>query len=317
VSAGEGALKLQLGTSLANLVVTKASFDIEAKKNVVVKAVTFDSVGGAPSRTFYLVTGKSKNYSQYSSLPNADLNCTSKSDSGPDSGASDNCRWNIDAQWTKIELSALTGEFGLEGGADGTGPTTFDVGTVGDGFLSCPSNPTQPNDIPAKSDSSGLTVSGSRFDNVDDPLAAGGAPACVPVPYALSTTCPSGQTGSCTNFQYDPLSQGTNMAFTFHVEWPLEAIPPTGIKGIQPTLQFFINGNPVGLELNFCPEISPQFGADGEFTGITDALPADQDPAPGTQAGCLVKRTVEQVGNQVKVVEDAYVQGDYVMVRAK
>ena len=100
---------------------TKGSFDIEAKKNAVVKAVTYDQVGGAPPQTYYLVTGTSKNNPRIPSLPNADLSCSAKSDSGPDSGASDNCRWNITGQWTKIEFTAIVGEFGLEGGADGTG----------------------------------------------------------------------------------------------------------------------------------------------------------------------------------------------------
>ena len=233
VSVGEGALRLALGSSLSGLVVTKGSFDMELKKNAVVKAVTYDQVGGAPSQTYYLVTGTSRNNPLYSQLPNADLSCSCHSDSGPDSGASDNCRWNITGQWTKIEFTALVGEFGLEGGADGTGATTFDVGQIGDGFLACPSiaTPQTPSEIPGPAPQPGQpTISGARLDNVDDPLVPGGAPTCVVVPYEITTTCPAGVSGTCTNFEYDPLDQGSNMTFTFHWEWPLEAIPPTGIE---------------------------------------------------------------------------------------
>ena len=115
----------------------------------------------------------------------------------------------------------------------------------------------------------------------------------------ISSTCPDGFSGSCTNFVYDPLHQGTHMAFVFHWEWPLEDIP-----------------NPLPVELDFCSEIVPEFAEDGTFIGLADGSPSppDQEPAitaPGTQAGCLVRRTVKQVGNQIQIVEDAYVQGDY------
>jgi hypothetical protein len=163
----------------------------------------------------------------------------------------------------------------------------------------------------------GLVLNGSRLQNVDDPApdAVGGstAPACVVVPYVVSTTCPTGVTGTCTNFVYDPLNQGTHMAFAFHWKWPLEPIPPNGVDGIAATLQFFINGNAIGLDLDLCQEIVPIYDANGNLTGVDPTKPPfDQDSAvAGTQAGCLITRTVKQVGDKVQVNEDAYVQGDY------
>ena len=165
---------------------------------------------------------------------------------------------------------------------------------------------------------SGLALNGTRLQNTDDPApdAVGGSPApqCVVVPYVVSTTCPAGFSGTCTNFVYDPLNQGTHMAFAFHWEWPLEAIPPLGIGAIANTQQLFLNGNATPLELDLCSEITPEFAVDGTFTGLADGSlsPADQEPTTaGTQAGCLVRRTVKQVGDQIQIVEDAYVQGDY------
>ena len=159
-----------------------------------------------------------------------------------------------------------------------------------------------------------LVQNGTRLGNVSDPLAPP-IPGCVVVPYIVSGTCPAGVTGAaCTNFTYDPLNQGTNMAFVFRWEWPLEAIPPGGIGAIQNTGQLFINGNPTPLNLDLCREIVPAFALDGTFTGLATGSPppADQETSvPGTQAGCLVRRVVKQVGNQIQLIEDAYVQGDY------
>ena len=135
------------------------------------------------------------------------------------------------------------------------------------------------------------------------------------VPYVVSPTCPVGVTGTCTNFTYDPLDQGTRMAFAFHWVWPLEAIPPLGIQAIPLTGQLFLNGSTTPLNLDVCPEIIPAYGVGGTFTGLAVGSPSpiDQEsPTPvGTQAGCLVRRTVQQVGNQIQLIEDAYVQGDY------
>ena len=107
------------------------------------------------------------------------------------------------------------------------------------------------------------------------------------------------------------------MTFTFHWEWPLEPIPPTGIEGVNPTVQFFINGNPVGVELDFCPEVVPVYSTDNVLIGVDPAHPPiDQDGAVGgTQAGCLLQRQVKQIGDDVQVIEDAYVQGDYTATR--
>ena len=162
----------------------------------------------------------------------------------------------------------------------------------------------------------GLVLNASRLDNVTDPTTdpAGSAPpACVVVPYVVSATCPTGVTGTCTNFVYDPLNQGTHMGFAFHWKWPLEPIPPNGVNGVAPTLQFFINGNAVGVDLDICPEIVPQYDSNGNLTGIDPTKPPfDQDSSvPGTQAGCLITRTTQQVGDKVQVTEDAFVQGDY------
>jgi hypothetical protein len=174
------------------------------------------------------------------------------------------------------------------------------------------------------SGSGSLAFTGVRLDNVNDPspTAVGGftAPACVVVPYVVSTTCPTGFTGACTDFVYDPLDQGTHMAFHFTWTWPIEGIPVGGIDAIPETLQLFINGNPVPVDLNLCAHSLAVYDVNGDFVKLiadpsyTGPLPHPQDQdtvAPGTQAGCLIGRNVIQNGSGLKLVEDAWVQGDY------
>jgi hypothetical protein len=327
VSVGEPPLVLQLGTSLSGLLVTKASLDIEAKKNAVVKAVAYDSTGA--TQTFYLLTGTSKTNSAYSYLqgPNVDRSCSCASDSGPDSGARDNCRWNINGQWTKLELSALVGEFGLEGGGDGTGPSTFDLGKPYEGQLGCPIPGSDSNIIPPKTGPNSLVYSGYRLDNVDDIVndVLVEAPTCENVPYTATATCPTG-TGACTDFVYDPLHQGTNMAFYFKWEWPPEPVPTTGglngtggISAVPYTTVSF-NGGPA-RPLDICKNIVPIYEdvnntpldpSDDVFTGIDPAFPPpDLEATAGTQSACLISRDVKQnADGTLSITEGAYVQGD-------
>lgn len=216
-----------------------------------------------------------------------------------------------------IFTGAAAGACALNASAPGYGSTSSQQFSVVQqaGNLDCPGG----NNAFGTTSSGGLALDGARLDNVADPApdAVGGSapPACVVVPYVVSATCPSGFTGICTNFVYDPLDQGTHMAFAFHWEWPAEAIPVGGIEAVANTQQLFLNGSPTPLELDLCPEIIPAFDEDGALIGLapTSPSPFDQEAPtpPGTQAGCLVRRTVEQVGGQIRIVEDAYVQGDY------
>ena len=202
---------------------------------------------------------------------------------------------------------------------DGVSLPLFDV--VQPGQLGCPGD----NNTFGAGGAGDLVVNGTRLDNVNDPTidppSSTTPPGCEIVPYVVSATCPDGVTGACTDFIYDPLHQGTHMAFVFHWEWPLESIPLPGIDAIQNTVQLFINGSTTPLELDLCPEIVPDFAGDGTFIGLAPGSPPPDDQEfptpPGTQAGCLVRRIVKQVGGQIQVIEDAYVQGDYTATRPK
>ena len=314
-------LKIALGSQIsANLVVRRTSLKINAKKNAIIRAVV--NLNGS-TQTFTLKTGLSA--TGQPNPPFLQFCNAGVSDSSPDSNA--NCpAWEFDGAWKDITFYTDAGEWSLASGS-----STFSLAEFS-GLLGCDASNRDIDEIMA---TNGLTSSGYRLGNVADPQLSEPTPSCVIVPYVFTATCPAGITvppGSvCTNFVYDPLNQGTHMAFYFQWKWPPEAFPLSGdIDDIRETLQFFLNGNTVGFELNLCPEIRPQFDdagtpddpTDDVFTGIDPNplyAPHDQDTslgAPGTQAGCLITRDVIHSGTRVLLIEGAYVQGDYVGSRS-
>ena len=310
-------IKIALGSQLpAGAVVRHTRLEVNAKKNAVIRAVL--SANGQ-TQTFKLRTGTSASGQPG---PNEQFCFPGVSDSSPDSAS--NCTWEFGGQWEEVTFFTDVGEWSI---AAGTLPSAFELIEF-TGVLGCdPTNQT----ISEISGPDGLTSSGYRLDNVADPLVPGPTPECVVVPYIYEAECPEGLTlppdPVCTNFVYDPLTQGTHMAFFFQWNWPAEEVPASGgIDAIPETLQFFLNGASVGVELDICPEIRPQFDDNGTpddptddvFTGIDPAFPpADQEPTvPGTQAGCLITRELIQNGDQIRLIEGAYVQGDYVGSRS-
>jgi len=302
-------------------VVQQTTLKLNAKKNAVIRANLF--LNGVPTgRVFYFRSGLSAD----GILATDETECNAGiSDSNPDSGAS--CEWKfpkgteVPAQWDRVTLTAETGEIGV--GGPGT-VSEFRLAIPAQGLLGCD---TSNRDIDTTVGNNGLVFDGVRLANVADPKTPTGEPnppACAVVPYAVSPTCPAGVIGtSCVNFLYDPLNQGTHMAFHFTWQWPIEALPTGGIDAIPNTLQLFINGSATPVELDICPHTKAVY-VDGEFDRlIADPLytgpnphPQDQDlTAAGTQAGCLIHRDVLQDGTGLKLVEEAWVQGDYVSLR--
>ncbi len=116
-------------------VALSASLDVDLKQNAQILAVAF--LGGAPVARYELVSGSTitSPVAIPAGLPGADLpiaetrQCNNPSDSGPDAGALNNCRWNLShPSWTgapdttafdTLTLYAVSGSFSLQGGSDG------------------------------------------------------------------------------------------------------------------------------------------------------------------------------------------------------
>lgn len=118
-------VKLGLGSDVSGLAAIDANafyrleLDIEVKQNA--EFLLQILADGSVIDEFRLRTGGSIVAGEGSTAPgSADkiLNCTAQSDSGPDSGARDNCRWTVDALGTEFRLIPVTGEGSLEGGGD-------------------------------------------------------------------------------------------------------------------------------------------------------------------------------------------------------
>jgi hypothetical protein len=107
------------GSSIDANAFYRLELDIEVKQNAVFLLEIL--IGGTVADQFYLRTGTSIVAGEGSTSPgSADhiFNCGALSDSGPDAGSSDNCRWVVEALGQQFRLTPLVGEGSLEGGGD-------------------------------------------------------------------------------------------------------------------------------------------------------------------------------------------------------
>jgi len=138
--SGSEALTLSLNNDAADalegLNFESMELDVEAKQDAWVLATA--TLGDDPVGTFELRTGGSvvafegtdpaeaTPWLATSTSADPIANCLGRSDSGSDNGANDNCRWVVapDVPFDTVTFTALSGEFGLEGGEDGTPAAT-------------------------------------------------------------------------------------------------------------------------------------------------------------------------------------------------
>jgi hypothetical protein len=104
----------------------RLELDIEVKQNAAFRLEIL--IGGAVTDQYYMRSGTSIVAGQGSPAPGSRIfNCTAQSDSGPDAGSRDNCRWIVDTLGQEFRLVPLVGEGSLEGGGDfGTGTAAYD-----------------------------------------------------------------------------------------------------------------------------------------------------------------------------------------------
>lgn len=128
ISSGES-MTFETSGVIADYEIAEVQLDVEVKMGAEVQVQTF--LGTTQIETFKLRSGSSIVADQgmepsgqiatsTSGTPIA--NCRQPSDSGPDAGSLDNCRWVIkDIQpFDKMVFTALSGEYSIEGGGDGT-----------------------------------------------------------------------------------------------------------------------------------------------------------------------------------------------------
>jgi len=123
ISAALGeSIQFGLGSTVGEATIDANAFyrlelDIEVKRDAEILLEVL--IGGATTAEYYLRSGDSIIPDEGSSDDGAAVfNCQARSDSGPDSGGLDNCRWIIDELGQEFRISTLAGDASWEGGGD-------------------------------------------------------------------------------------------------------------------------------------------------------------------------------------------------------
>ena len=234
---------IQLGDANA---FDRLELDLEVKGDVTLK-LEVDFHGSV--RTYTLLAGSA----QVGGNPtppgtvfnptNSDVpfKCSAASDSGPDSGPSDNCRWIIEDVGTSFKITPKLGEFSFEGGGDYAGSEaflnrTFIYLTRADGILNC-GDSRETGDAAAR-----IACSITRLDAPGE--------TCVPVPYVFRTDVADDGTQSCI-FEADMGTQQlvANIFTSYGLETQedlTDDLPDLGVWQPRPLskIHFNINGTP-------------------------------------------------------------------------
>lgn len=284
ISADEAeSVTFGLGTELATSPSTDAnafwrlSLDIEVKRNAEFLLQVL--AGDAVTSEFRLRTGSSIVAGEGSTTqgsPDRILNCSARSDSGPDAGQLDNCRWIVDALGNGFRLVALQGEGSLEGGGDY--PDSYAKNTVvylteGDvGALGCES-PTVPEDTQSSTIGDGVNTAQCAVTRID-PTGLGGS-CTTAVGYLFRSIDGVAEGCELIKAAGEQLAASITIAFPPETATPLGDEPLTQIRfsdgagGLVPftpprcsgTVVDDRNGNPTILEVltvpGFAPDIVP------------------------------------------------------------
>jgi hypothetical protein len=268
---------------LSGLSTAIAELDVEAKQDAAVVATTY--FNGELAGVYELRTGgaiipgegtdpdPATPWLANSTAAAPVANCSDRSDSGSDSGANDNCRWVITAgiPFDEIHLSANSGEFSLEGGADGTpsNPTSDFVGpesvfylTDIDGILDC-----------------GDTV--SVGDGITTPqgiitrLNYFTTPECVLKPYTLESTFSDGEQQISFAPDGDVVAR-YSAALTF--------LPELATNPLSQVLQYDPEADGTFVDMQWCEDstITQSIGTAGELVRT-----ATSATLPGGESWCI------------------------------
>ena len=234
----------QLETEIPKVAFYRLELDIEAKSNLALELQVL--LGDAVVDRFVLRTGSSIVAGEGSALPGARIfNCSAQSDSGPDAGGRDNCRWVIDALGQGFRLKPLAGEGSLEGGGDpGTLSTDIYLTEAEIGALGCGPGSTVPIAENTNTIGDGENEAQCAVTRVD-PTDFGGQ--CTqPVGYVFRNL--GGGAEGCELLK----SPGEQLAASIHIRFPPEV---TQVLGDEPLTQIqFSTGDPSEPLVGFEPE---------------------------------------------------------------
>ncbi len=303
-----------------------ASLDIDLKQSarILASASLSTDPAGTPPALFELQSGA--NIGATPTTGATVFTCNNPADSGPDSGANNNCRWEISApSWTResadpltaplgedgvqfdtLTLTALAGSFSLMGGADGP---VDDAAFPLPPYFGADGDP----------DTNDVSISGaSIFELVEGELGCGDT-ATLSGPIASSWTRLNDFTGgNCAAFPYSSRSgtdaEGAFAEFTKPLDYQTSAQAlwattfVVGAGNTIPPIRVYLDRLD-GTQIEFSPLLACP---DGYFLNGTFVGPSAQPAAP---TACLVT-AVRGTGKLNKsVTYTAYIYGDAVMRR--
>ena len=302
----------------------RIELDLEVKKDAKIILTTY--IAGSISRVYELrsggsiVAGDGLFPAADGSWPEADpanrvVNCSARSDSGPDSGPSDNCRWIINDLGQTFKIEAAVGEFSLEGGGD-WGADADDNNSI----------------IHLTWVVEGDLICGGTTPTID--VGAGEGGSCV------VAGPPRPESGTCTTVSYvlrsfDDTQQGcefikapgqyvASMTITFPYEprTELDSVPPTTVEfsdGAGGLVAYtpvpFCTGTVGGTADN--PTIEEVLTGTTRPPGYVDVIPE----TPIVDWACILEQTVEHMGPlsdpQMQVTQRVLFWGDFRAARGE
>jgi hypothetical protein len=323
-SIGES-IKLGLGADVAASPLIDANafyrleLDVEVKANA--EFLLQILAAGAVTEEFRLRSGSTIVAGEGSTAPGSPdriLNCQAQSDSGPDSGARDNCRWIVDALGQQFRLIPLSGEGSLEGGGD-FGTTGYANNSLlyltkaAIGALGCNSSQV-PQGTNTTTVGDGTTTAQCGVTRVD-PTGLGGS-CTTAVGYILRDSAGGiGQGCELNKVPGEQLAASTDILFPPEPSTALGAEPPTTIQfstNVPGVLVPFTPQRCVGTvvaDRNGKPTIAEVLSVPGF---VPDLVPA----TPQKDWACILNSSQEYVGGgQMRVRQTILFWGDIIFRR--
>jgi len=296
----------------------RLELDVEVKQNA--EFLLQILLGTAVTEEFRMRTGTSIVAGQGSTGPDSPdriFNCGAASDSGPDSGSRDNCRWTVNALGQQFRLIALKGEGSWEGGGDyGYAAyannslvylTKADIGAMG-----CESA-TVPEDTSTSTIGDGTSTAQCAVTRVD-PTGLGGS-CTTAIGYVFRTS--AGATNGC-ELNKNP---GEQLAASIDILFPPE---PSTALGAEPLTTIQFSTNVPGVLVPFTPQrcigtvVADRNGEPtiAEVLSVPGFVP---DIVPGTPQkdwACILNNGQEYVApGQMQVHQKILFWGDIIFKR--
>ncbi|TFG86846.1 MAG: hypothetical protein E4H19_04290 [Chromatiales bacterium] len=276
----------------------RLELDVEVKQNAEFLLQILS--GTAVTEEFRLRTGGSVVAGEGSADPDSPdriFNCSAASDSGPDSGARDNCRWIVNALGQQFRLIALQGEGSWEGGGDfGAAAyannslaylTKADIGALG-----CNSNQV-PEGTGTSTIGDGTSTAQCAVTRVD-PTGLGGS-CTTAIGYVFRTS--AGATNGC-ELNKNP---GEQLAASIDILFPPE---PSTALGAEPLTTIQFSTDVPGVLVSFTPQrcigtVVPDRNGEPTIAEVLSVPGFVPDIVPGTPQkdwACVLNNTQEYVG---------------------